>query len=310
MLHWRFTEACSLHYPLWKKFETTRTLPRAGLLAKLSNWWRRGLVILVTKNLMVTLVELHDHICRGEKPTEGQTSLQHSTDLGFMAVWPNSILSSVNTHENTHGICKKAPKGPSDSEKQDSLVWWTSILSIMFETSSAHRLQSIIPKVKCAGSSLMLGLLFSGRDWGTRQSRRKAQCTKNIEIALMKTQSRAFRTSVWAEGSLSNRTMTLSTQQEWLIDNSVNVLEWPSQSLGLNPIKYFWRNTELRVWILMQCTYFSFFICNKFAKLSQICFLLCHYDVWSVNWCGEKSYLKQFNKAATWQNVKKIKGYE
>ncbi len=156
LLHWRFTEACSLHYPLWKKFETTRTLPRAGLLAKLSNWWRRGLVILVTKNLMVTLVELHDHICRGEKPTEGQTSLQHSTDLGFMAVWPNSILSSVNTHENTHGICKKAPKGPSDSEKQDSLVWWTSILSIMFETSSAHRLQSIIPKVKCAGSSLML----------------------------------------------------------------------------------------------------------------------------------------------------------
>ncbi len=24
--------------------------------------------------------------------------------------------------------------------------------------------------------------------------------------------------------------MTLSTQQEWLIDNSVNVLEWPSQA--------------------------------------------------------------------------------
>ncbi len=30
-------------------------------------------------------------------------------------------------------IYKKAPKGPSDSEKQDSLIWWTSILSIMFE---------------------------------------------------------------------------------------------------------------------------------------------------------------------------------
>ncbi len=108
-------------------------------------------------------------------------------DLGFMAVWPNSILSSVNTHENTHGICKKQPKGPSDSEKQDYLVWWTSILSIMFEgTSSAHRLQSTIPKVKCAGSSSCCGAVFSGREWGTRQSRRKAQCTKNIEIALRK----------------------------------------------------------------------------------------------------------------------------
>ncbi len=70
----------------WKKFGTTRTLPRAGHPAKLSNWWRRALSRLVTKNLMVTLVELDDH-------TEGYTSLQHSTDLGCTAVWPNSILS-------------------------------------------------------------------------------------------------------------------------------------------------------------------------------------------------------------------------
>ncbi len=110
----------------WKKFGTTRSLPRACLLAKLSNWLRRALSRVVTKNLMVTLVELHEHIWK-------QTSLQLSTGLSFMAVWPNSILSSVKTHENTLGIFKKAPKGPSDSEKQDSLAWWTSILSIMFE---------------------------------------------------------------------------------------------------------------------------------------------------------------------------------
>ncbi len=92
-----------------------RTLPRTVRPAKLSNWWRRALSRLVTKNLMVTLIKLHDHICRWEKPTEGQTSLQHSTDLGFTAVWPNSFLSSVKTHENTLGICKTAPKGLSDT---------------------------------------------------------------------------------------------------------------------------------------------------------------------------------------------------
>ncbi len=135
-----------------------------------------------------------------------------------------------------------------------------------------------------------------------------------------------------AGGSPSNRTMTLITQQEWLIDNAVNVLEWPSHSLGLNPIKYFWRNlkmcvcphptwqslrrkkmrrrmvdncqilmckscqypkrletvkvlqlsTELRVWILIQCAYLIFFM-----------FLLCHYGVWSVDWCGGESNSKQ-----------------
>ncbi len=28
---------------------------------------------------------------------------------------------------------------------------------------------------------------------------------------------------------------------------------------------------------------FQFFISNKFAKLLQTCFVLCHYGVWSVN---------------------------
>ncbi len=68
---------------------------------------------------------------------------------------------------------------------------------------------------------------------------------QNIEIALMKTQSRAFRTSDWAEGSPSNRTMDLNTQQKWLKGNSVNVLEWPSHRLVLNPVKYFWRNLKM-----------------------------------------------------------------
>ena len=42
----------------WKKFGTTKILPRAGHLAKLSNRGRRALVREVTKNPMVTLTEL------------------------------------------------------------------------------------------------------------------------------------------------------------------------------------------------------------------------------------------------------------
>ena len=42
----------------WKKFATTKTLPRAGPIAKLSNRGRRALVREVTKNPMVTLTEL------------------------------------------------------------------------------------------------------------------------------------------------------------------------------------------------------------------------------------------------------------
>ena len=41
-----------------KKFGTTKTLPRAGRLAKLRNWGRRTTVMEVTKNPMVTLTEV------------------------------------------------------------------------------------------------------------------------------------------------------------------------------------------------------------------------------------------------------------
>ena len=46
------------HHSKWKKFGNTRNIPRAGRLAKLSNWGIRALVREMTKTPMVTLTEV------------------------------------------------------------------------------------------------------------------------------------------------------------------------------------------------------------------------------------------------------------
>ena len=40
---------------------------------------------------------------------------------------------------------------------------------------------------------------------------------------------------------------TAKSTQEWLRDKSLNVLEWPSQSLDLNLIKHPWRDLKIAV---------------------------------------------------------------
>jgi hypothetical protein len=74
------------------------------------------------------------------------------------------------------------------------------------------RLKSLAWMVKHGGGSIMLwGCFFNDRDWETSQDRGKDEQSK-IQRRLMKTCSRAHRTSEWVEGSPSIRTTTLSTQ--------------------------------------------------------------------------------------------------
>ncbi|KAK1784674.1 hypothetical protein P4O66_003356 [Electrophorus voltai] len=57
-------------------------------------------------------------------------------------------------------------------------------------------------------------------------------------------------------------TTTLSTK-EWLRDNSVNVLEWSSQSPDLNPIEHLWRDLKMAV---PQCSPSNLMELERFCK--------------------------------------------
>jgi hypothetical protein len=95
------------------------------------------------------------------------------------------------------------------------MILWSDETKIKFFGLNANRhvwmKPSTIPMVKHGGGRIML--FFSGRDWETSQDRGKDEWSK-VKRSLMKTCSRALRTSDWGESSPSNRSTTLSTQED------------------------------------------------------------------------------------------------
>ncbi len=100
-------------------------------------------------------------------------------------------------HMKTHlEFAEKHLKDPQTL--RNKIIWFDEPqfqASCLKETSSAHHLRSTIPKVKCAGSSIMLWGCFSAAGTEGLIRVKKSSMHQNIERALMETQSRAFRTS-------------------------------------------------------------------------------------------------------------------
>ncbi len=93
-----------------------------------------------------------------ENLPEGQPSLQHSTNQAFLVEWLNGSHSSPKGTWQPTWSLPEAPKGLSDHEKQDSLVWWNQNWTFWPEYQAS--------------------CFFSSRDGVTSPDRGKDECRK------------------------------------------------------------------------------------------------------------------------------------
>ena len=127
----------------WKRFETTKTLPRGGHPAKLSNWGRRA--------------ELQSYSVEQGEPSTSTTisAALHKSDLYGRVARRKPLLSK--RHMTT---CLEFAKSHlKDSQTMRNTILWSETKIELFGLNSKHpvwRNPCTIPTVKHGGGSIML----------------------------------------------------------------------------------------------------------------------------------------------------------
>uniref|UniRef100_A0A673VZE6 Uncharacterized protein n=1 Tax=Salmo trutta TaxID=8032 RepID=A0A673VZE6_SALTR len=164
----------------WKKFGTTKTLPRTGHLDKQSNQGRRALVREVTKNPVVILTELQSSSVEIRELSRRTTisGALHQSGLYGRVDRRKPLLSK----RHMTARLEFAKRHLKDSQTMRNKIIWSDETKIELFGLNAnrpvYRKRGTILTVKHWWQHHGVGMFFSGRDWETNQNRGKDERSK------------------------------------------------------------------------------------------------------------------------------------